>query len=499
MGTETKPRQFKDFIAIRNDFILKKDDDQIILYPLDFIESNFFTLSPFQGFVLSLLDGTKKFAEIKAEFQFYFPDAQHSLEDILAGIDNLVQSNPTQSGIGREGLYLKSDHPISFSYHYNPRDFMVPVDEYNRRRQDLRTRKRLRNPICVMAFYTDQCQTNCIYCYAHRKREPEMSLENWKKVIRQMVGLDIKLISLDGGDVIARKDGIDFLEELVKADLLFLLSTKGYFSREHVARLVDAGFRNKVRFVSERKVQLSVDAWDDEKVKLITGSSVFKKNIIQTFDNFMEAGIQPKIKGVLMPYNVDQISKIVDYFYPRGARRFQFVKYTRSFFRHQDPLFMDAASIEQARIQIQETLSRYPDIELTEDLEQIDSSSNRMPDLKKQLWAKRSGCSGGWCMLGIAPNGRAILCEQMSQEEAFYVGDLNQQSITEVWTGKGIMDFLYPDREKFKNTICEHCDEFEACHWEQGYCYRNAYFSYGTIYDAPPLCPKQMKPGLRLN
>jgi len=498
MDKKVSPLRFKDYVSIRNDFVLKKDDEQIIIYPLDFIESKFIVLNPFTGFVLSLIDGTRKFAEIKADYQTYFPDCGQELEDVLADLDDMVRKNATQSGIGKEGLFDQSNQPIMHSCRYDPREFVVSAERFKQRSQDLRSRKRLKSPICVMAFFTDQCQTNCIYCYAHRKREPEMTLENWKKIIRQMSDLDIKLISLDGGDVIARKDGIDFLEELVKAELLFLLSTKGRFTKEHVSRLMDAGFQNKVRYIGERKVQLSVDAWDDEKVKLITGNAAFKDNITETFDNFINVGIQPKIKGVLTPLNVDQMYKIVEFFYPRGARRFQFVKYTRSFFRHQDGFFMDEKSIEQAKIQLHKICSRYPGIDISEDLDQMDIGGNGPQDQKKQMWASRSGCGGGWSMLGIAPNGRAILCEQMKQEEEFYVGDLNSQSIMEVWNGKAMTDFIYPERTKFKNTICEDCDEFELCHWEKGYCYRNAYFSYGTVYDAPPNCYRQTKLGLRL-
>jgi radical SAM protein with 4Fe4S-binding SPASM domain len=86
----------------------------------------------------------------------------------------------------------------------------------------------------------------------------------------------------------------------------------------------------------------------------------------------------------------------------------------------------------------------------------------------------------------------------MIQDEPFYVGDLNNQSIMEVWTGERMLNFIYPARDKFVGTICYDCEDFEVCHWEKGYCYRNAYFSYGTIFEAPPLCPKQDRPGLRL-
>lgn len=499
MSTTANPKSFKEFVALRNDFVLKKDGNRIILYPLDCVESSFFVLDPLQGFVLSLLDGTRRFSDIVADFHAFFPYATDSLSNILQPLDGMIKRSPTQSGIGSEGLFQESDLPIECSFRHDPREFIVSVQRFNETMNNIREAKRLATPINIMAFFTHKCQTNCMYCYAQRNRTQEMSLDQWRQIIQQMQYLDIKLISLDGGDPIARHDGIDFLEDLVKADLLFLLSTKGFFSRESVRRLVDAGFRQKIRYVCERKVQLSVDAWDDEKSAIITGNPRFKDNISKTFDNFMNVGIVPKIKSVLMPINADQPLRIVEYFYPRGARRFQFVRYTRSFFNHRDTFFFDDRSIRIAQNQMEEICSRYPDVDLTENIISTTFYHPAMDRaLRQRIWSGRSGCGGGWSMLGIAPNGRAILCEQMVQDEPYCVGDLTRQSITDVWRCDEMLGFIYPTRDKFIGTVCYDCEDFEACHWEKGYCYRDAYFSYATVYQAPPLCPKQCMPGLRL-
>ena len=100
---------------------------------------------------------------------------------------------------------------------------------------------------------------------------------------------------------------------------------------------------------------------------------------------------------------------------------------------------------------------------------------------------------------GIGADGRAFLCEQMKMSEEFVVGDLSVQSIQEVWNSPRLLDFIYPERERFEGTICRQCPEFEKCMWESGRCYRDAYFCYGTIYDSPPLCPYNSRPGVRLS
>jgi MoaA/NifB/PqqE/SkfB family radical SAM enzyme len=62
-----------------------------------------------------------------------------------------------------------------------------------------------------------------------------------------------------------------------------------------------------------------------------------------------------------------------------------------------------------------------------------------------------------------------------------------------------LLDFIHPAREQFQGTICHQCPEFEQCMWEQRRCYRDAYFCYGTVYGAPPLCPYNSRSGLRLS
>ena len=217
-------------------------------------------------------------------------------------------------------------------------------------------------------------------------------------------------------------------------------------------------------------------------------------------ENFLTFGIMPKVKAVVTGLNYDQPEKIVDAFYQRGARVFHFVRYGRSFHRHTDDLFLDANAIESLRHQFESIRSRYDDIDVVENLTQQPSQQAHVdPQAKRAMWDARIGCGGGWSALGISPNGKAFLCEQMKMAAPFFVGDASYQSIEEIWHGVRLRDFIYPEREQFAGTLCQTCPEFESCMWEKGRCYRDAYFSYGTVFHPPPLCPNNSRPGLRLS
>jgi radical SAM protein with 4Fe4S-binding SPASM domain len=105
-------------------------------------------------------------------------------------------------------------------------------------------------------------------------------------------------------------------------------------------------------------------------------------------------------------------------------------------------------------------------------------------------WSTRAGCSAGRTNLGIAPNGRAVLCEQMPLIEPYFVGDLAKQSISEVWNSDELATFVYPPQERFVGTACFTCEDFAYCVHELGYCFRDALFAFNRLHAPPPTCPR---------
>ena len=490
------------YLSLFPEFILKNDGNRPIVYPLDYNNTQIYFLTPIEGFCAALLNGDKPFKQIKEELNFLFPSADKNLaENIIFGIDQKIRSHPSQNGYGAKGLFKLSYTPEKVLRKNNPLDFIVDSSLYEQTMNDYKRMRRLESPINIYTIFTHSCFTNCKYCYAERKHVKEMSFDRWKEIIAEMKDLDIHLASPDNGDTFARKEGINFLECLLENDMLFLLSTKAYVSKDYISRLVDAGLKKRKNGVIERMVQLSIDAVDNEIAKDILNIRKSRVGLItKTFDNFMSVGIMPIIKAVITGLNVNQPGPIVDHFYKRGARRFSFVHYTRSFYRHSDDLFVKEQHLPELRKQFAEIREKYPDIDLNENLTYGTSGMKQLSQEQKELiWKNRIGCGGGWYSLGISADGKAFLCEQMVMNENVEVGDANHQSIMEIWNSKKLKDFIYPERNKFKGTICFDCEEFEECIWKQGRCYRDAYFSYGSIYTATPMCPKNRTPGLKLS
>ncbi len=490
------------YLAVRREFVLKVDGGRPLLYSLDYINTNLYFLLPIEGFALSLLDGRRQFAEIRRDFNRLFPsESTSALDDLLLGVDKRIRLNPSQTGIGRDGLLEQATEPMSNSQSFDPRDFIISPTEYFERAGDVKTVQRLATPINIYTIFTHRCVASCAYCYADRPPVEEMPLSRWREIIREMADLNIILASPDNGDTFARADGIDFLECLLEHEMHFLLSTKAYISRETIRRLIEAGFTKKVRGVLQRQVQLSIDAVDQKvAARVLQVKQPHVERRAETIENFLNVGIMPKVKAVITGLNYNQPEPIVDYFYPRGARVFHFVRYRRTFHRHVDTLFVEPAHIPTLRRQFERIRERYPDVTVVENLSSSGTPPPETPPQEEVLaqWRNRMGCGGGWSALGISADGNAFLCEQMKMDEPFYVGDARTQTIQEIWNGDRLNRFIYPERDQFVGTICEHCTDFESCMWKCGRCYRDSYFSYGTVFYPPPGCPHNDRPGLRM-
>ncbi|MBL4613919.1 MAG: radical SAM protein [Magnetovibrio sp.] len=489
------------FTAIRGEFEFKVDGDRAVIYPLDYINPHIHFITPIQGFALSLLDGQTPFSELDDLFKILFPDCDaDTFLNTLQSIDVLIRRHVTQTGIGAEGLIEISDTPIRNARSYDPKEFVISPMDYKTVMGGIKTKYRLRAPINIYTVLTHRCHTDCLYCYADRKKGAEMPLSRWRELISEAAEMGVRLCSPDNGDTFARKDGVDFLECLIEHKMHFLLSTKAHLNHENVKRLMDAGFAKKINGVISRPVQLSVDAIDEAlSMQLLNVRKPRLKKTVKTFEHFLSFGIMPVIKSVITGLNCDEPKKIVDYFYQIGARKFTFVRYTRTFHRHSDDLFVTQQNHHSLVTQFSEIRSAYPDIELNENLSMAPSPLQELTsERKKEIWDNRIGCGGGWHALGIGPDGKAFLCEQMAYEEPYFVGDASHLSIRDIWDGDPMYDFIHPPREKFKGASCSACPQFETCMWEQGRCYRDAYFSYGSIYTPPPMCPTNTKSGLRL-
>ncbi len=458
---------------------LRNDKQNIIAYKSTVEKDVFKVLSPVMASVIPLFDGTNTWLDIKnVLFEIYnVPD---DLQELWSRrFDEMFDDVAALEGF----ISLEGNNSPSLSKNY---EYFIPdIAGYHY------PAWRLKRPLSVKIAFTNRCVCDCIYCYAERKKCEEADVNQWKKIFDELYENEIFLVDLGGSDIFSRADGLDILKEMVARDFTFFVSTKKQISLSEACQLAEMGIgRFDIPQYLIRPVQISIDSTDEEIASYLVSRKGYFQQAVESAKNFVKAGIIPRIKCVLTAYNADAIDGIVRYFSDLGVKEFTFVQYSRSHFHHNDRLFL---SSEQKK-RISETANRikadFPNLVINI---QENTSAGGPRNLSWEGWHNRSVCSGGRSNFIIQPNGEVTLCEQSPHNADFVVGNVFQEGILGVWNSDKLLNFLYPDRSKFQRTACYDCPEYETCHQEKGYCYRDVYSSYGTIYDAQPECPRQSK------
>ncbi len=447
-------------------------------------EGTFRVLTPMEVSLIPLVNGTYTFDEIKDAFFEIYSTPPELQEQFSANLDQIFE------GWMSLDRFLSFEGDISPSLH-TPEQLIPDLANYHF------PAPRLERPLSVQIAFTNRCVCNCRYCYAERRTCEEADLDQWRTIFDELSQNEVFIVDIAGGDILTREDAFDILGEMVERDFVFFLSSKCFISKEDAECLAEMGIgRVDVPKYLKRRVQISVDSSDDDVASFLVRHPHYLKQATETAQNLLGAGISPRIKCVLTSYNADAPEGIVRHFADIGVTDFDFVYYTKSYYHHEDALFLSWE--QKLRLhEIANSLKSYTTLNITfQDVVAADTS----PKTAREQWDSRNICTGGRTKMLIQPDGDVTLCDEIPHANPFVVGNVFDQGVLTVWESQNLLDFVYPERDKFAGTVCFDCPEFDECigqKGQKGYCFRNALFYYGSIYDAPPNCPRQNKPSPR--
>jgi radical SAM protein with 4Fe4S-binding SPASM domain len=483
-----KEYNINDVAVILSKFHMRPDTNRCIIYPFDVEEfGTWRSVSLPQGVALSLLDGKRTLGDAAKAFSFLFDTEAERGEEIFKSLIRHSNSEP-----GREflGLRCASDDTGSFSTY--------PVMKFAR---DLRCDEEVRNlkedrlsvPISLLFMPTNKCEVNCIYCYSQRRPVPQhdyLPLERWLEIIDEAAVSGIDIINFTGGDPLTYSGIETLFKRMIERGIKFLVPTKTFVSEERAAIFADMGMRDMA------VIQVSIDGISSDVDKMLE-SPGYVGRAFSSIKNLVEKGLYVRTNTVCTPINLYEIPELVRKLRVLGVKRANITNYARSYFRHKDALFLNPEQIEwvQEKINKLKTELGWPELRCNMGVRDF----SVMPgEDKLRGWKKRSHCSGGKSAMVITADGKVILCEQMPQEGRFIVGNVREQPIAEIWNSPAVKSFVKPPRESFGNTACRDCSEFDECHDTYGRCFRDAFFTYGSLYSPSPNCPHAPK-GIRMS
>lgn len=352
---------------------------------------------------------------------------------------------------------------------------------------------RMLAPIDIICNVSMKCRTSCIYCYADRagKAEKTIPITLLEKIIEEAKNIGVLRFQLMGGEVLLYKDWKRALLKLSECGFHPWISTKLPIKKDYILFMKDFHFMSPI--------QISLDTLiKDHMYKILKVSDPYYDELIKTFELLEECGQEYIVHTVINKYNdsLDDVRSLISFFRGKKYLR-QWVFDAAKCSMYIGGSYDSYKASTQSILQIQEYLNDINsqkilcvDIQPPSVLVNLNSYSK---EKKKQLFDNRNLCSGNLNALYILPDGKVTICEELYWHPRFLLGDLNNQSIMEIWNSQKAKDLFFLNQESLQTSSpCRTCNDFKECRKFRHVCWRDTILAYGPEkWDYPGImCPK---------
>jgi radical SAM protein with 4Fe4S-binding SPASM domain len=460
---------------------LRPDGGRAILFSVNPSDSTsdevFCFLHPQHAVMLTLFDGKHDRHEIEKTVAYLFGlnayEAYQQVEillDLSVNRDEHVRSliiDSEQNGAAEKRTY-------------DPKTFIVSAEKIDM------SHVRCNIPSYLLILPTMRCVTDCIYCYADRTGphgKKEFNIELYDRLLREAQQCGIETVEFSGGDFFCRRDAFTLIACTLERGLYPVIPTKCPLSKEQVKHLADLGLHT---------LQISIDALSPGIIDAMVRVPGYGAKVLNTLQYLGEAGIRVRTNTVLTPLNIDDARSLAKYLarLPHVFRS-NYTCYARSLFRHSDDLFCSPGDIASFEREVKALQKSYPHKGIFFD-GGTPNPYEGSHDRRASKFGSRAMCTANRRGVVVLPDGRVTICEELYFHESFIIGDLNKQSLLEVWNSRRALELSHPDQNLVPDGACRDCADFTRCHEGLGRCFRESLKAYGM--DRPhwpdPRCPR---------
>lgn len=146
----------------------------------------------------------------------------------------------------------------------------IPQIDFSSFSQDLsRHSVEKRIPISGSIDLTYKCNLDCVHCYRPKNNKEELSTDQWKNIIEQIVEAGCMFLTISGGEPLSRPDFFDIYTFAKNKGLLITLFSNGIAINVTVA--------DKLKKDPPLFISMSMYGASNETYQAITGSAAFTK------------------------------------------------------------------------------------------------------------------------------------------------------------------------------------------------------------------------------
>ncbi|MBI2252451.1 MAG: putative heme d1 biosynthesis radical SAM protein NirJ2 [Armatimonadetes bacterium] len=318
------------------------------------------------------------------------------------------------------------------------------------------------NPVLISWNVTRACNLNCLHCYrdAGTREEDELTLEQGKKLIREIAQVGFKLIVLSGGEPLMREDIYELINYAKDCNLRVVLGTNGILITKDAAQ--------KLKLSGTSRVGISLDSINEKSHDEFRMQIGAFRGALEGMKNCQEAGLEFQIHTTVRERNMSEIEEITDlaqnlkakahhiFFLVPTGRAANIKEEELKALEHEKLLRKIVEKQRKIKIELKPTCA--PQFMRIAKQKGIDMRFSR-------------GCLTGVSYCVIIPNGDVHPCPYLPIK----IGNVKEKSFIEIWNDSEIFKAL---RTKEFGGRCAVCEYEPIC----GGCRARAYFHNNGDY-----------------
>lgn len=336
-------------------------------------------------------------------------------------------------------------------------------------------------PNTLVVSLTRDCFMKCRYCYAGAnysevaRKENTLELEYINKIVLEAKELGIKHIDLTGGDPFIRKDIFEVLSIFEQNNITTSLSTKKFLSETDIKKLKE--------YKNLRDIQISLDTMRDEVQEKLIGKTNYSSKMIDVLRNMVSNDLNVRVNSVVTSENIDDIIELAKILNSIGIKNYTISPYSNNLWRKDTNLFPSYEKYGKLYKDMEKL-----DIDMKVDYPMILSTMNKETYLQFKLDQNQATCTAGLDGFVIGPTGDASICERVAYNKEFFLGNIRELSLLEIWNSPEFKKYYNPSITQFKGTKCYDCDENEYCIKKRGICYVHSLLLNNKVFSPDYNC-----------
>ncbi|MFA5581574.1 MAG: pyrroloquinoline quinone biosynthesis protein PqqE [Paracoccaceae bacterium] len=325
-------------------------------------------------------------------------------------------------------------------------------------------------PVAVLAELTHRCPLQCPYCsnpVELDRANAELTTDEWRRAMDEMVALGVLQIHFSGGEPTARTDLRDLIQHATDVGLYSNLITSAVMlTRDKLADLADAGLSH---------VQISFQGSDAELANRIGGYKRGHSKKLEAAKWTRELGLPLTVNAVMHRQNLHQLPEMIDMAVELDAHRLEVanVQYYGWALKNRAALMPTEAQIEECNRVVAEASAR---------LQGILAIDYVIPDYYA---ARPKKCMGGWGrqFFNISPSGKVLPCHAAESITGLEFDSVRDHSLAWIWEHSPAFN-LYRGTDWMPEP-CRSCDLKEE---DFGGCRCQAFALTGNAANTDPAC-----------